>query len=407
MKKILLAPNPTGTGHNMRMLTIAKKLKALDSKLEITVLLGSRQDVFTTLFQEADIKVVDLNPTGNIDFSQSSHLEKNLNWDSMISKYFVPTFFNGDKILHYLQLIDEQEADLLISDYNINASFAAVMAGIKTVFVTERHNFTLVDVKIEDLISGGFTVNQEEIRSAQKDLNRLFKWLVKSTDLIITDKLFLDSFESDKYLQSNLEKVHFTGSMYLEEQSKEKTLDFDYLKIDKTLPYIVATVSSTTMLAENKNKNFEFYEETFKVLKKAVPELQMVLIGASEKPQKAGGLIKLPYIPNWKELIQNSALLISHPGWITVTEVAYLNIPTIFYLSSFMEYHELEAYKRLEEVGTPVFSGYDIPEFCALIKKVLSQQVDFIAAYQKLTPTHNGLTEAAELIMKLIVNGGE
>ena len=211
MKKILLAPNPTGTGHNMRMLTIAKKLKALDSKLEITVLLGSRQDVFTTLFQEADIKVVDLNPTGNIDFSQSSHLEKNLNWDSMISKYFVPTFFNGDKILHYLQLIDEQEADLLISDYNINASFAAVMAGIKTVFVTERHNFTLVDVKIEDLISGGFTVNQEEIRSAQKDLNRLFKWLVKSTDLIITDKLFLDSFESDKYLQSNLEKVHFTG----------------------------------------------------------------------------------------------------------------------------------------------------------------------------------------------------
>lgn len=339
MKKILLAPNPTGTGHNMRMLTIAKKLKTIDAKLEITVLLGSRQDVFTTLFQEADIKVVDLNPTGIIDFSQSSHLEMNLNWDSMISKYFVPTFFNGDKILHYLQLIDEQEDNLLISDYNINASFAAVMAGIKTVFVTKRHNFTLVDVKIEDLI--------------------------------ITDKLFLDSFESDKYLQSNLEKVHFTGSMYLEEQSKEKALDFDYLKIDKTFPYIVATVSSTTMLAENKNKNknFEFYEKTFKVLKKAVPELQMVLIGASKKPQKVGGLIKLPYIPNWKELIQNSALLISHPGWITVTEVAYLNIPTIFYLSSFMEYHELEAYKRLGEVGTPVFSGYDIPEFCALIKK--------------------------------------
>lgn len=405
-KKIILAPNPTGTGHNRRMLTVGQKLKEINSDFEIIVLLGSRQDVFEPLFQSADIKVIDLSPTGIVDYSKSSHLEKNLNWNSMISNYFVPTFFNGDKILRYLQIIEEEKPDVLISDYNINASFAGIMADIKSVFVTERHNFTLVDVKMEDLILGGFEVNQTEILNAQKDLNRLFKWLVKNTDLIITDKLLLDSFESDKYLKAYPEKVYFTGSMYIE-QDNQPSIDFESLKIDKNSPYIIGTVSSTTMISENKDRNFDFYGDTFLKLKATHPNLQLVLIGASEKPEEDDGIIKLPYIPNWKELIQNCSLLISHPGWITVTEVSYLNVPTIFYLSSFMEYHELEAYKRLEEVGVPVFSGYDISNFCNLIEKVLEHKVDFDDAYHKLSPTHNGLNVAISLICKLLEQEGD
>ena len=404
MKKIVLAPNPTGTGHNMRMLTIGKKLMAVNSDLELVVLLGSRQDVFTSLFEKANIRVIDLNPTGIIDSSKKSHLEKHLDWNSMITQYFVPTFFNGDKILRYLQILEAEAPDLLISDYNINASFAAAMDEVKSVFVTERHNFTLVDVNIEDLIQGGFEVNQEEIRAAQKDLNQLFKWLVKNSELVITDKLFLDSFDSDKVLKEIHEKVHFTGSIYVEENNLPK-LDFEQLKLDPKQPYIIGTVSSTTMLSENRDKNFEFYKEVFQSLKKESPDLQMVIIGASDQPERENGLIKLPYVPNWKELIEQCSLLISHPGWITVTEVAYLNIPTLFYLSSFTEYHELEAYKRLEQIGCPVFTGYDPSQFCALIKAILNQKFDFEKAYQQLCPNRNGLEEAASLIIKVLRRG--
>lgn len=404
MKKIILAPNPTGTGHNMRMLSIGKRLKEAINDLEVVVLLGSRQDIFQPLFENAGFLVIDLNPTGIVDSSKSSHLEKKLDWNSMISKYFVPTFFNGDKILKYLQIIEEYQPDLLISDYNINASFAATISDVKSVFVTERHNFTLVDVTVEDLVLGGYQVNQEEITNAQKDLDRLFKWLVKNSELVITDKLFLDSFASDRYLSEIRDKVYFSGSMYIEENNNPN-LDFEALKIDKSKPYIIGTVSSTTMISENMNKNFEFYIETFKELQKYIPELQIVLIGASEQPEKQNGVIKLPYVPNWKELIENCRLLISHPGWITVTEVAYLNIPTVFYLSSFMEYHELEAYKRLEEVGTPVFTGYDVLNFCNLLKDVLYHKFDFDKAYHQLCPTHDGLDNAVVLIQRIIDGG--
>ena len=93
MARILLAPNPTGTGHNMRMLSIAKRLIEKTPNIEVIVLLGSRQDVFTNLFENEGIKVIDLSPTGIIDYSKDSHLEKSMNWNTMISKYFVPTFF--------------------------------------------------------------------------------------------------------------------------------------------------------------------------------------------------------------------------------------------------------------------------------------------------------------------------
>ena len=316
-------------------------------------------------------------------------------------KIFCTTFFNGDKILKYLQTIDEKEVDLVISDYNINASFASVISGVKSVFITERHNFTLVDVKIEDLISGGFEVNQEEISAAQKDLNHLFKWLVKNTDLVITDKLFLDSFESDKMLLSNGKKVYFTGAIYSERENIEP-LNFDYLKINQNAPYIVCTVSSTTMLSENKKNNFQFYVDTYQKLKLDIPNLQLVMIGNSEVPVNDNGIISLPYLPNWKELIQHSSVLISHPGWITVTEAAYLNISTLFYLSSFSEYHELEAYRRLEEIGLPVYSGKNTEELCRMIKKILSNQVDYSEPYSKLSPTHDGLNEATKLINNLL-----
>ena len=50
MKRVILAPNPTGTGHNMRMLAIGKQLKEVNKELEITVLLGAHKSINRTIF---------------------------------------------------------------------------------------------------------------------------------------------------------------------------------------------------------------------------------------------------------------------------------------------------------------------------------------------------------------------
>ncbi|MBO0422308.1 glycosyltransferase [Enterococcus plantarum] len=405
MKKILLAPNPTGTGHNMRLLAIGRKLKHINNNLEITVLLGSRQDIFSQLFESEGIRVIDLNPTGIIDHSKNSHLESDLNWETMISNYFVPTFFNGDKVLKYMNLINELSPDLLISDYNINATIAAITSSTKNVFITERHNFTLVDVEIEDLIIGGFNVNIKEINAAKKNLQRLFDWLIMNSDLVITDKVLLASFKTDVQLLKYKSKVHFVGAMY-SERSQGVQLDYGELQIDKSKPYIVGTVSSTTMLKQDKEKNISVYISTFNELKKTIPDLQLVLLGTSDKKQKNDDVIYIPYLPSWRQLIENSLLVISHPGWITVTEVSYLNIPTVFYLPNFMEYHEVEAYRRLEQLGLPVFNGEDSKSFCELIISIMkSDKEKTFSGYKILSPDKNGINKATNLINTLVEEG--
>lgn len=134
--KILLAPNPTGTGHNMRLYSIGKKLLQRNPDLKIKVLLGSMQNVFDPMFKEANIGVIDLSPTGIIDYSMESLLEVKLNWETMIKKWIVPTFFNGDKILRYMNIIMEERPDYIISDYNTNATIAANLVHNKLNYFT-------------------------------------------------------------------------------------------------------------------------------------------------------------------------------------------------------------------------------------------------------------------------------
>lgn len=405
MTKILLAPNPTGTGHNMRVLALGKKLIQENNDISITVLLGSRQDVFTPLFEKEGITVIDLSPTGIIDYSKSSNLEQNLDWQTMITNYFVPTFFNGDKILKYMTLINTLKPDLLISDYNINATFAAVMSNTKNAFVTERHNFTLVDVSTDELEKGKFKVETADIISAQKALNELFLWLVKNVDLIITDKVFMKNFKSDVQLMKYSDKTFFVGSMYADRTDHSNPIDFDELGIDSDRPYIVATVSNTTMLAEDKENSIKLFIESFKLLKKTHTDIQLVLLGIdSENQQMNTDLIFLPYLPNWRELIENSTLLIAHPGWITVTEVSLLNIPTLFYLASYAEYHEVEAYKRLEQLDLPVYYGDDIQEFTKTVSTLLNfdSNNNLFKGYEILSPYPNGLEKATNLLNQLI-----
>ena len=404
MKKILLAPNPTGTGHNMRMLAIGKGLLKNNKDIEIIVLLGSRQDIFKSLFEKENIKVIDLNPTGIIDYSTNSHLKIDLNWESMIKNYFAPTFFNGDKILSYINIIEECNADVIISDYNINASIAAVLSNKKNVFVTERHNFTLVDVEMDDLKTSGFDVNEYEINKAKKTLNKMFEWLMSNTDLIITDKPYVKKMDENKLMEKFFEntKAKFVGPIYSPRDHYD--FPFENYGLDINSPYIVGTVSNTTMIKEDKEKNIQVYIEVLNKLRESIPNLQLVLLGCSDNHKEVEGVIRIPYLPNWIPLINKSELLISHPGWITVTEVAKLRIPTLFYLSSFMEYHEVEAYRRLESLGIPVFNGLNIENFTKKVLDIIksSDKDKLYIGYNYLAPEYDGLKEAVNLISKLV-----
>lgn len=405
MKKIFLAPNPTGTGHNMRMLTIGREILKRHPNMKLIVLLGSMQDIFAPLFEEANIEIIDLSPTGIIDYSVSSHLEQRMDWDTMIKNYFVPTFFNGDKILRYVDIFVREQAELVISDYNINASIAAILNGTKNIFVTERHNFTLVDVEVDDLVDGGFNVNKEEIRAAKKTLSNVFDWMIQNTDLILTDKPYVEMMDKgklmEKYFQTN--KAHFVGPIYSSRQGKEPIWE-DY-GVDISKPYIVGTVSGTTMIKADRDKNIQVYIDAYKEVRKKILGLQLILLGNINMPRVEGVHI-IPYLPNWTTLIEKSSLLISHPGWITVTEVAKLKIPTLFYLPNFMEYHEVEAYRRLECLGLPVFVGYNISQFADKIFAAMEGDENTYKGYETLSPEGDGLLDAVTLIEECF-NGGK
>ena len=401
--KILLAPNPTGTGHNMRLYSIGKKLLQRNPDLKIKVLLGSMQNVFDPMFKEANIGLIDLSPTGIIDYSMESLLEVKLNWETMIKKWIVPTFFNGDKILRYMNIIMEERPDYIISDYNTNATIAANLVGVKNIFVTERHNYAVVGVEMGDYKLGGFDVNEEEITNAKKVLNVTFDWLLRNSELIITDKPYIDVLDKNKLIHNYVkeDKFHFVGPMYVNRDTG-KDFEFSSLGINENAPYIVGTVSGTTMLKEDKEKNIEVYVEVYHELKKHIQNLQLVLIGNLERESEEGVII-IPYIPNWTKLISNSILLISHPGWITVTEVAKLNIPTLFYLPNFMEYHEVEAYRLLEYLGIPVFRGDNVQEFTKLILSIVNDpdKKALYRGYETIAPPNS---DGLEMAVNLIAN---
>lgn len=93
---ILMAPNATGSGHNMRALALTRELRALDPAREIVVLLGSMQDVFEPLFASTGARVISTE-NGVVNHAKSGHLDKILDREHFVDGYLVPTFLNGSK----------------------------------------------------------------------------------------------------------------------------------------------------------------------------------------------------------------------------------------------------------------------------------------------------------------------
>lgn len=351
--KILFAPNATGSGHNMRTLALAREIRAAEPDAELTVLLASLQSTFAPLFTEAGVTVVDL-AGKQVNYATRSNLGRRMDWSGYIGGYLAPAFVNGERILHYLALFQEHRPDLVVSDYNMSASIAAAMSGTPHALVTERYDFTLCQLDDDTLRAGGFDIDEDDLARGRTALHEVFRWLVDSAEVVLTDKPFVPALDKGTPVAAALDEgsAVFTGPMI---RSFPEDDDAARVRADLGIPagpLMVGSVGGTTMFLENKQRVIENYLQAYGTLRASHPDLQFVLLGR-EKVDAPDEVIQLDYLPEWMPLLRSANVLLSAPGWITVTEVAAMRIPTVFVLGSLSEYHEVEAARRLDLLGFP------------------------------------------------------
>lgn len=402
---ILMAPNATGSGHNMRALALTRELRALDPAREIVVLLGSMQDVFEPLFASTGARVISTE-NGVVNHAKSGHLDKILDREHFVDGYLVPTFLNGSKMIDYLAYFEELDPAVVVSDYNLTASAAAVMGGYRHVLVTERYDFSLVQLSNDDFRDAGFVVNDAEINRVRPALTRIFDWLVRNSALVLTDKPPLADLDAGTALYPRLTEpqIKFVGPM-----TRPTPENVDQAQVLRELglgsgPLFVASVGGTTMFMENKQKAIQTYRDAFARLRKDHPDAEMVLIGRGTTEIEDEGVHTLDYVPDWMPLLTCASALIAQPGWITVTEIAALGVPTIFVLGGRGEYHEVEALRRLDALGFPTSIEPTSEALHTLLEDAVAGRLaDRCAqALTALAPNGDRATEAAaELIAQV------
>lgn len=210
----LFAPSPTGSGHNMRALAIASALKQLSPTTKSTVLLGSLQHIFTPLFKTAGVEVTDI--AGRlVDYSTSSHLDKLLNWQRFVGDYVANTFVSGERILTYIALLLEEKPHVVVSDYNMSAAIAAHILGIPHALITERYDYTMLQLTDDQLKEGGFIIPNTDLERARTALHALFEWITGNSKLVLTDKPPIPEMDANTPVFASLkaENGHFVGPM--------------------------------------------------------------------------------------------------------------------------------------------------------------------------------------------------
>ncbi|MEU6862258.1 hypothetical protein ABZ924_03105 [Streptomyces sp. NPDC046876] len=402
--KVVLAPNPTGSGHNMRMLSLARQLRTQLPEAELTVLLGSLQPTFTPLFESAGVHVIDVAGT-LVDTSTSSHLTTQMDWSTYIGGYVAPAFVNGDRVLGHLAHYRDLDPDLVVSDYNISASMAAAILGVPHALVTERYDFTLHQLDDATLEAGGFEVDREDMRRGREALHALFSWIVDTAEVVLTDKPPVPEMDRGTAVARALDegRAVFTGPMI-----RDFPAPGDGQELRRSLglgdgPVIVGSVGGTTMFLENKQRVIDNYLAAHRELRRTHPDLQLVLLGR-EKIEAPEGVVSLTYLPDWMPLLQEADLLLSAPGWITVTEVAAMNIPTLFVLGGLGEYHEVEAARRLDLLGYPTLIEPDAEQLAQTIAPLLagSGAERMERAARAVAPEGSGTAKAAGLLAEAV-----
>lgn len=158
------------------------------------------------------------------------------------------------------------------------------------------------------------------------------------------------------------------------------------------------------MFMENKVRAIEVYEKAFRLLRKEFGDAQMVLIGRSGDRNEIDGITLLDFVPEWMPLLTCACALVAQPGWITVTEAAMLNVPTVFALGGRGEYHEIEALKRLRNLGFPALVEPSATELYSYLRDaVLGRLAESCATgFSALAPYGRGTVSAAKAIAEVI-----
>ena len=393
----------------MRTLAIASTLKMLAPKTKSTVLLGSLQHIFTPLFEAADVQVIDI--AGRlVDYSTSSHLDKLLNWERFVGEYVANTFVSGERILTYIALFLEEKPRIVISDYNMSAAIAAHILNIPHALITERYDYTMLQLTDDQLKEGGFIIPNTDLERARSALHTLFKWITERSKLVLTDKPPIPEMDAGTPVLASLKagNGHFVGPMVRRGESHNEER-IEAIRSDLNIspgPYIIASISGTTMFLENRDALLNCYMDTFHILRQRYENLTMVLIGRGEDLPATDGVVQASYIPDWAPLLHGAELLVSAPGWITATEVASMQIPTLFVLPSASEFHEVEALERLSRLGYPTYMGTEPTALSEKISSVIDipdHHKYFASASSKLaSPDSDGAVRAAEHLISLL-----
>ncbi|MFM0068842.1 hypothetical protein [Paraburkholderia aspalathi] len=281
-------------------------------------------------------------------------------------------------------------------------SLAPSITGTRYALITERYDFTLCQIDNSTLEAGGFSVSSREHHQSRVALHKVFEWIVDAADIVLTDKPFVKELDEGTSVAAALAtgRAVFTRPMIrdLPEKSSRTT-------VRGTLglgpgPIIVGSVGGTTMFIENKHKVIETYLDAYRVLKRERPDLQFVLLGREQLDVQDDVKI-LTYLPDWMSLLQEANALLSAPGWITVTEVAALRVPTIFVLSSLSEYHEVEALQRLKFLGFPTLIAPDVGELADALRPLVEhRETTPTPAQMAIAPDGSGTHTAADLLIR-------
>lgn len=412
MKHIALVPRGTGSGHNMRLYSIARELKKQDNSFEVTAFLDSLHGTFSQLFDSVGVKTINVSQDGRNDYSKGSILKDDINWDSLMNKFLGPTIFNSEKILMLVKLFTRNKIDLVVSDLDVSAIAAAKICGIKSVLVTERFELPIAKFRKIDLESAGFKVNDSDFKDIHNVARKTFDWGLDNATKVVTDCPYVDKLDTKLHFKKLLAQKHavFVGPIIREDTSVLDKNDIrNKFGVKKDDFLIVAAVGGTTMFAEDKQKMQQSFIATFNNIRQTKPNTKMVLL-ARDNLEVPEGIICMNYLPDWYGLLKSCDLVLTHPGWITVTELSSLRVPAMFSISSKREYHEWDELIRLSELGYSTNLGCDPKILTQKISELLSDSKklsSLTAPYSKVAPWSNGACRVVNIINNIMEKGSE
>jgi len=326
----------------------------------------------------------------------------------MVDDFLSPTFFDSKRILLLMRWFFEKSPNVVVSDFDISAIEAASKLNIPSVLITERYNSPIVNISDETLESAGFFLDKREVSLIRKVMDSIFTNAANKCIKIFTDKPYVKELDQGTLAEKLMDmgKMEFSGPIIRPiNQAVDKQQERQKYGATKDDFLIVATIGGTTMFRENYIKMRDSYIDLFLKLRQKNEKVRMVLL-ARDKIKVPPGMVCLDYLPDWIALLKSADLLIAHPGWITVTEVSAIGVPTIFYLSSAKEYHEWETYQRLKWLGYYVHEGHDMDDLMAKTLKIskTKEKNRLKKAYKRIAPHCDGAKRVTTYLINVLKN---